>query len=74
MPTNPDHKRPHVDSDTCGRCRKKLEQGHRVAVAHIVDRSGVDPSDLGRRGLFLFDEFEFAHINCKDPYLTKGTD
>lgn len=63
---------PHVDSDTCGKCRKKLTKGHRIFMVNIVDQAGVDFKDLGRKGLYLFQDYEFAHVNCNDPYLKKG--
>lgn len=63
---------PHVDTDTCARCRKKLQKGHRIMMINIVDRAGVDYKDLGRRGLYLFDEYEFIHVDCHDPLLKRG--
>jgi hypothetical protein len=63
---------PHVGDDTCGRCRKLLKRGERVSVANIVDRPGNDPMDLGRKGLFLFEEFEFVHVDCHDTMLKHG--
>ena len=68
----PEDDRPHVDDGLCGRCRNKIEKGHRVVIAHIVDRVGRDPMDLARKGIYLFEEFEFVHINCHDPFLKKG--
>jgi hypothetical protein len=71
-PCAPEDARPHVDDGTCGKCRKKFEQGHRVVISYIVDRQGNDPMDLGRRGLFLYEEYEFTHVDCRDPLLKKG--
>lgn len=68
----PDDDRPHVDQDTCGKCRKKFEKGNRIVQVHIFDRAGNDPMNLARKGLFLFEEYEFAHVDCKDPFLKKG--
>ena len=68
----PEDTRPHVPDDTCGKCRKKFERGHRVCITHIVDRPGKDPMDLGRSGLFIFEEYEFTHRDCRDPFLKKG--
>ena len=68
----PEDDRPHVDTDVCGLCRKKVTKGHRVSVAHIIDRKGLNPLNLGQPGIFLKEEYEFVHINCHDPYLKKG--
>jgi len=68
----PEDDRPHVPDNVCGRCRKNIEKGHRVVMVHIVDRPGKDPMNLARSGLFLFEEYEFMHANCKDPFLKKG--
>ena len=68
----PEDDRPHVDDDVCGRCRKPILKGHRISVVHIVDRPSCDPNDLSRRGLLIMEEYEFAHADCKDPFLKKG--
>jgi hypothetical protein len=60
-----------VDIDTCTRCRKKLEEGHRISQALIFDREGRDPMNIRRTGAHLKEEYEFCHIDCKDPYLLK---
>jgi len=69
---NPEDVRPHVDTGVCGKCRRKLEKGHRVTVAHIVDRVGNNARNLGEKGIYLFDEYELTHIDCRDPLLKKG--
>lgn len=69
---DPSDDHPHVADKVCGKCRMELEKGHRVFMAHIVDRSGRDPMNLARSGLYLFDEYEFVHAACDDPYLKKG--
>ena len=69
---DPSDDRPHVDDSTCGKCRKKIGKGHRIQMAHIVDRVGKDPMNLSRSGLFLFEEYEFIHADCSDPFLKKG--
>jgi len=68
----PEDSRPHVNSDVCGKCRKKLLSGHRVSIAHIVERAGADKMNLTRQGLYLYEEFEIVHVNCNDPFLKKG--
>lgn len=72
MGFQPEDTRPHVDSGICGRCRRKLEKGHRICVAHIVDRVGSNARNLGELGLYIFEEYEFVHIDCNDPLLKKG--
>ena len=67
-----DDDRPHVDSDTCAKCRKKLTRGHRIMMINIVHQAGVDLRDLGRKGLYLWEDYEFGHVDCNDPYLKKG--
>jgi len=69
---SPEDDHPHVPDKTCGRCRKNIEKGHRVIQAFIVDRAGRDPMNLSRSGLYLFEEFEFVHASCDDPFLKKG--
>lgn len=68
----PEDDRPHVNDDICGKCRGKIEKGHRIVMVHIVDRTGRDPMNLARSGLFLFEEYEWKHADCKDPFLKKG--
>jgi len=63
---------PTVDSTTCGRCRKRFEQGDRVTQAFIIDHVGVHPLNLASLGAFFLEEFELVHIDCRDPDLTKG--
>ncbi len=69
---SPEDDRPHINDNICGRCRGPIAKGHRISVAHIVDSVGCDPMDISRKGLFLFEEYEFVHANCKDPFLKKG--
>lgn len=64
--------KPHVATHVCGKCRKPFEQGHRICSAHIFDRRGANPANLGNVGAFIFEEFEFVHIDCHDPFLKKG--
>lgn len=64
--------RPHVDSDICGKCRKKFERGHRLTQAYIFERRGVNPRNLGNTGTYLQAEFELIHVDCRDPFLKKG--
>lgn len=66
------HIRPHTDDGACGKCRKKFDKGDRVTAAYIVDRVGCDPSNLSRKGVHLYEEFELVHIDCNDPRLTQG--
>jgi hypothetical protein len=68
----PDDLRPHVESDTCGRCRKKFQRGDRLTTAFIFDRRGLNPLNLGNTGAMLNEEFELVHIDCHDPLLKKG--
>ena len=67
-----DHSRPHQPDDTCGKCKRKFGAYDRVSMAYIIERSGVDPNNVSRRGLYLYQEFEFVHIDCTDPRLIKG--
>jgi len=62
-------KNQRVDVDTCTRCRKKFEEGHRVTQVLIFDRAGRDPQNIMRVGVHIKQEFEFAHVDCADPYL-----
>ncbi len=68
----PEDRQPHVDTGTCGKCRKQFDKGHRVVKARIAERRGSHPSNISSMGLYLFDEFEFVHANCRDPLLKKG--
>ena len=68
----PEDDRPHVDTAVCGKCRFKIARGERVFVAHIFESSGVNPMDLGNRGVHLFEEFELVHVDCRDTFLKKG--
>lgn len=68
----PDDLNPHVHSDTCGKCRKKFQQGERVVSAYIVDRVGPNTANLGQRGIYLFEEYELVHVDCTDTLLKKG--
>lgn len=70
--TQIDHSRPHQPDNTCGKCRRKFEPFHRICIAYIVERAGSDPLNISRKGLFLCKEFEFVHIDCKDPMLVNG--
>ncbi len=69
---DPSDDKQHVPDGVCGKCRQKLERGNRIHMAHIVDRTGKDPMNLARSGLFLFEEYEFVHADCSDPFLKKG--
>jgi len=69
---NPADDRPHVPDGVCGKCRKEFGRGHRVTIVNIVEGTGINPSNLGQRGLFLFKEWELVHVDCKDPLLKKG--
>jgi len=62
---------PHVHTDICTRCRKSILPGHRIVQIHISGGRGFNPNNLGERGLFISDEWEFAHFDCHDPYLKK---
>jgi len=68
----PEDRHPHVGSGTCGKCRKPFGPGHRVVIVNIVDRRGANPQNLGEIGVMLFEEYELAHANCRDPLLKKG--
>jgi hypothetical protein len=68
----PEDMRPHVDSAICGRCRKPIEKGHRIVQVRISEGRGLNPKNLGETGLFISSEWEFAHVDCRDPLLKKG--
>jgi len=63
---------PHVNTWQCGRCRKDIEEGHRICRTYIAHGKGRDPMNVMNIGLMLSDEFEFVHIDCHDPCLHKG--
>lgn len=65
-----EHLRAHVDSTICGKCRKPLQKGDRVQIAHIVADVGIDASFV--RGTIMAGEYEVVHVNCNDPLLVKG--
>jgi len=69
---HPEDDHPHVDTTVCGKCRKPFERGHRIAQALIFERRGVNPKNLGNTGVYLFADYEFVHVDCRDPYLKKG--
>ena len=69
---SPEDNHPHVDTDVCGKCRKPFDKGHRITHAFIFERAGLNPNNLGNKGAFLFEEFEFVHVDCNDPFLKKG--
>jgi len=69
---SPDDIHPHVDSATCSRCRKPIERGHRIVQVRIAEGKGVNPKNLGESGLFVCSEYEFAHVDCRDPLLKRG--
>ena len=62
---------PRVYSDMCARCRKNILPGHRIIQVHISHGRGTNPRNLGERGLFISDEYEFIHVDCHDPFLKK---
>jgi len=64
--------RPHVDTWICSRCRKPLDKGHRCVQVLISQGKGQDPTNILLTGLHLSDEWEIAHVDCRDPYLKKG--
>lgn len=63
---------PHVDTNTCGKCRRPLGPGHRVCIANIVAMVGPNPDNLRETGVHLYPEYELVHIDCHDPLLKKG--
>jgi len=74
MPENftKDDLRPHVGTWECGRCRKPITEGHRCVQARISHGKGRDPMNIHNEGLMISDEWEFVHVDCRDPYLKKG--
>lgn len=59
-----------VADDVCARCRKPLLRGHRIVWALIVvDPHAYNPVRITEKGLELGLDFEYAHVNCKDPFL-----
>jgi hypothetical protein len=58
-------------TDICVRCNKPIARGHRVLQVLISDGRGVNPRDMGQRGLFISEEWEVVHVDCYDPYLRK---
>lgn len=59
-------------SDTCAKCKSKVEPGERVAYVMIVAQVSVNPSNPLEHGFFPAEEFEVAHVNCHDTHLEKG--
>lgn len=72
MTDHADDLHPHVDTDTCGRCRKPFLPGQRVFPAYIVLHKGCNPMNLRDQGVMLTGEYELVHADCNDTYLTKG--
>jgi hypothetical protein len=70
--TQVNHSRPRQPDNTCAKCRQKFKPNDRVNIAYIVQGDGADPLNLSRRGLYLYEEFEFTHVDCSDPSLMKG--
>ena len=68
----PEDMRPHVTSRQCGRCRKELQPGDRVALAFIYKNISLDPVHQLVPGAELSEEFELVHIHCGDTRLNKG--
>lgn len=60
---------PRVHSDVCTRCRKAILAGHRIIQVRISGGRGVNPANMGERGIFISDEWEFTHVDCYDPLL-----
>lgn len=60
---------PRCNTDTCIRCRKKLEPGDRVTPCMIVEQVGRNQTTR-ELGAFLSSEFELSHIDCRDRALT----
>lgn len=58
-----------VSATTCARCRKLLSPGDRVQMAMIVQGIGRNPSTKSIDAL-IGEEFELAHIDCKDTSLS----
>lgn len=61
--------RQRVPATTCARCRKLLSPGDRVQMAMIVQGIGRNPSTKSIDAL-IGEEFELAHIDCKDTSLS----
>ena len=55
----------------CMKCQRKLSSADRVIPAYIVEKTGVDPSDVRRFGAWLSGEFELIHVDCDNPSLDK---
>jgi hypothetical protein len=69
----PEDDNPHVDSYICAKCRRQFQKGQRVVPVHIVAEAGaINPANLKEKGVELFAEFEFAHFDCRDPFLKRG--
>ena len=67
-----DHTRPHVPNHVCGKCRKEFEQGDRLIITRIFDKKGFAAFDFSLPGAYVFEEYEFVHVDCRDPKLVKG--
>lgn len=67
-----DDVRPHVDTWVCGKCRKQIGEGHRIHMVQIAKGKGVNPANLHQTGLLMYDEWEYMHADCRDPFLKKG--
>lgn len=59
---------PRHDTSRCAKCRKPFKAGDRVAVVHIVIKSGFNPANR-ETGAWLSEEFELAHALCENPAL-----
>ena len=68
----PEDMHPHVTSRQCGRCRKILQPGDRVALAFIYTNIALDPVQQLVPGAELSEEFELVHIHCGDTRLVSG--
>lgn len=68
----PEDEQPHVDTDTCGKCRKKFAKGHRVSIANIIAEVGFNPERVTEKGCQIYPEYEMVHIDCRDPFLKRG--
>ena len=63
---------PRVESDICGKCRKKFKPGDRVVTVFIIQKVGRDPANVLKTGSFIDPmEFELVHIDCNNPNLKK---
>lgn len=59
----------HPDN-RCGKCGKLFLPGHRVQPVYIMmDPNARNPKCITERGVELGSEYEFAHCDCKNPYL-----